>query len=55
VYTDHWDKCEFQEYPAYHFIRYNSGEKGINIKTIDSIDFVKFEESKTFKYSYYNK
>ena len=48
-------KCDFQQYPVYHLIKHEAGEKIINIKTIDSLEFIKFERSKTFNYSYYSK
>ncbi len=48
-------KCDFQQYPAYHLINHEAGEKIINIKTIDSVDFLRFQQSKLFKYSYYSK
>jgi hypothetical protein len=48
-------KSEFQESPIYHLIKHESGEKVINIETINSISFIKFEQSKNFKYSYHSK
>jgi len=48
-------KCGFQQFPAWHLIKHESGEKIISLKNIDSADFIKFEKGKTFKYSYYSK
>ena len=48
-------KCDFQANPAWHLIKHEFGEKIMSIKNIDSTEFIKFEESKTFKYSYYSK
>lgn len=48
-------KCDQQAVPQWHLITHEMGEKVMTIKNIDSIDFVKFEESKAYKYSYYSK
>lgn len=48
-------KCDFQANPAWHLIKHELGEKIMSIKNIDSTEFIKFEGSKTFKYSYYSK
>jgi predicted DNA-binding protein (MmcQ/YjbR family) len=46
---------EFQELTVYYLIEHENGEKIINIKIIDSVSFIKFEQSKNFKYAYHSK
>ena len=48
-------KCDFQAKPAWHLIKHELGEKIMSIKNIDSTEFIQFEKSKTFKYTYYSK
>lgn len=48
-------KCGFQATPAWHLIKHEFGEKIMSIKNIDSTEFIQFEKSKTFKYTYFSK
>ncbi len=48
-------KCDLQEIPAWHLIKHEAGEKIMSIKNIDSTEFIQFEKSKTYKYTYYSK
>lgn len=48
-------KNEFHELPVYHLIKHKNGEKIIAIEIIDSSSFIKFEQSKDFKYVYHSK
>lgn len=48
-------KSGAEQYFNHLKIMHQSGQKIINIKNIDSVDFIKFEQSGNFKYSYYSK
>lgn len=48
-------KCDLQQYPAWHLIKHKAGEKIMSIKDIDPTEFIQFEKSKRYKYTYYSK
>ena len=48
-------KCDQQPVPQWHLVTHVKGEKIMTIKNIDSLEFIQFEKSKGYNYSYYSR